>query len=101
MEQQLKFIYKNIKLFFLKGVFGKNERGYKLDASIRRKLLKTTHTEERSAHADETLTSDRKQINLYPNKSFRYYKQSSSVIFRRILIWLIFHNIFDFVVFLN
>ena len=50
----------------LKGVFAKNERGYRLNAIkkrilsllilllsvafIRRKLLKTSHTEERSAH---------------------------------------------------
>ena len=51
----------------LKGVFAKNEKGYRRNAkkkrfrsllilllsvaSIRRKLLKTIHTEERSAHA--------------------------------------------------
>jgi len=33
-----------------------------------------------------TFNSDRKIINLIPNKSFRYYKQSSSIVFR--LIWL-------------
>ena len=53
---------------FLKGVFAKNERGYRLTeknkrfwsllillisvAPIRRKLLKTTHTEERSVHTN-------------------------------------------------
>ena len=53
---------------FLKGVFAKNERGYRLNAknkrfwsplilllsvaSIRRKLLKTTYTEERSIHTN-------------------------------------------------
>ena len=52
--------------FILNGVFAKNERGYRLNAikkrfesllilllsvaSIRRKLLKTTNTEERSVH---------------------------------------------------
>ena len=52
----------------LKGVFAKNERGYRINvikklfrsililllsvASIRRKLLKTTHTEERSVHTN-------------------------------------------------
>ena len=52
----------------LKGVFAKNERGYRLNAikkrfwsililllsvaSIRRKLIKTPHTEERSAHTN-------------------------------------------------
>jgi len=52
----------------LKGVFAKNERGYRLNAikkrfwsllilllivaSIRRKLLKTTNTEERSIHTN-------------------------------------------------
>ena len=56
------------KLISLKGVFAKNERGYRLNAknkrfwsllilllsvaSIRRKLLKTIHTEERSAHTN-------------------------------------------------
>ena len=60
-------------ILMLKGVFAKNERGYRLTAknkrfwsllilllsvaSISRKLLKTTHTE----------------IYLIPNKSFRYY----------------------------
>ena len=35
-----------------------------------------TDTEERRAHTNsETFNSDRKQINLIPNKSFRYYKQ--------------------------
>ena len=54
--------------FNLKGVFAKNERGYRLIAirkrfysllilllsvaSIRRKLIKTPHTEERSAHTN-------------------------------------------------
>ena len=33
-----------------------------------------------------TFNSDRKIIKLIPNKSFRYYKQSSSIVFR--LIWL-------------
>ena len=54
--------------FNLKGVFAKNERGYRLNAiksaflsllifllsvaSIRRKLIKTSHTEERSVHTN-------------------------------------------------
>ena len=41
-------------------------------------MLKTTNTEERSVsiqiQKDATFNSDRKQINLIPNKSFRYYK---------------------------
>ena len=56
------------KLPILKEVFAKNDRGYRLNAikkrfwsililllsvaSIRRKLLKTSHTEERSAHTN-------------------------------------------------
>ena len=39
-------------------------------ASIRRKLLKTTQTEEIQKVA--TFNLDRKIINLIPNKSFRY-----------------------------
>ena len=46
MEQQLKFIYKNIKLFLLKGVFGKNERGYKLDAIKKRFYLRCVYKEK-------------------------------------------------------
>ena len=57
-----------LKSTSLKGVFAKNERGYRLNAikklfwsllillisvaSIRRKLIKTSHTEERSAHTN-------------------------------------------------
>ena len=76
----------------LKGVFAKNERGYRLTGkndrwqsllilllsipSIRRKIVKTTHTEERSVQIQKvaTFVSDRKKINLIPDKSFRYYK---------------------------
>ena len=43
---------------------------------------------------DATLNSDRKQINLIPNKSFRYYKQYSLIIFRLIRIYLIIINFF-------
>ena len=74
------------KSSYLKGVFAKNERGYKLRAidkrfdlilllsvaSIKRKLLKTTHAEERIAAIQiqkvATYDSDRKQINLIPNQ---------------------------------
>ena len=38
----------------------------------------------------------RKQIYLIPNKSFRYYNQKSSIVFRRIRIKLKFKNIFIF-----
>ena len=57
--------FKYISLASLKGVLAKNERGYRRKAknkrkiilllsvaSIRRKLLKTIHTEERSAHTN-------------------------------------------------
>ena len=61
-------IFLLISLLRLKGVFAKNKRGYRLNAirkrfwsplilllsgaSIRRKLTKTSHTEERSAHTN-------------------------------------------------
>ena len=41
--------------FYLKGVFAKTERGYRLTAKNnpkRRKLLKTTYAEERSVHTN-------------------------------------------------
>ena len=76
------------KVLSLKGVFVKNERGYRRNAknmrfwsllilllsvaSIRRNLLKTIHTEEWSAHKIQkvvTFNSDRKIINLIPNKN--------------------------------
>ena len=94
---------RNLKIT-LKGVSAKNERGYRLNAikkrfwsilislqsvaSIRRKLLKTTNTEERSIHTNSEIynmsyvayfwicmdtTLDRKKIYLISNKSFRYY----------------------------
>ena len=60
-------------------------------ASIRRKLLKTNDTEERSVHTNSercNIKHDRKIINLIPNKTFRYYNQpiESSIIIRRIRI---------------
>ena len=77
---------------FLKGVFAKNERGYRLNAikkrfwsllilflsvaSIRRKLIKMSHTEERSAHTNWGSWNIRLRpykIKLISNKSFRYY----------------------------
>ena len=73
----------------LKGV--KNERGYVEKYSMViainltsiscvynwRKLLKTTHTEERSFQRNSessNIDSYLRKINLIPNKSFRYYK---------------------------
>ena len=56
-------------------------------ASIRRKLLKTTLTEERSVQTNSESCNIRlrsQKINLITNKSFRYYKQYSSIIFRGI-----------------
>jgi len=41
-----------------------------------------------------TYDLDRKNIYLISNKSFRYYTQLSSIIFRHICIKLIFHNMF-------
>ena len=55
-------------------------------ASIWRKLLKTTHTEERGVHTNSESCNIQlgSKTNLIPNKSFRYHKQQSSIIFRRI-----------------
>ena len=78
---------------FLKGMFAKNERGHRLTAinnrfwslpifllsiaSIMRKLLKTSHTEERrfltNSESWFCYDSDRNKINLIPSKAFRYY----------------------------
>ena len=66
---KVSFLYHIVKLNkYLKGVFAKNERGYRLTeknkrfwsllilllsvASVRRKLLKTTYTEERNVHTN-------------------------------------------------
>ena len=70
----------------------KNERGYRLNAYKKVLVISTNltsiccvykektvkHDSHRSAapiqiRKDATLNSDRKQINLIPNKSFRYY----------------------------
>ena len=78
--------------YFLKGVFAKNERGYRLNAikkrfwpllilllsvaSIGRKLLKTSHAEFLASIQIEKIATydlDCKKINLISNKSFRYY----------------------------
>ena len=70
-------------MFPLKGVFAKNEKECDKKAllillilllsvaSIRRKLLKTTNTEEQ-IQKDATFNSDRKQINLISNRSLKY-----------------------------
>jgi len=80
----------SVKGVRLKGVFAKNEMGYMLTAknyrwfsllilplsvgSIRRKLLKTTHTEEHGVHTIlEVAILVKKKNNLIPNKSFRFY----------------------------
>ena len=91
-------IFSKIDYFqlMLNWVFANNYRGFRLKAksywwwsllilllfvaSIRRKLLKTTHTEESSIHTNSescNIHSDRKQINSIPNKSFRYYNLKS------------------------
>ena len=97
-------------------MFAKNERGYRLTAknyrwwlqlilllsvaSKRRKLVKTTHTKERSVITKSEICNfrlDRKRIILSPNKSFRYYNPYNHRFFpRRIRIYLIYPNIFDF-----
>ena len=88
-------------MFDLKGVVAKNERGYRLNA-IKKALLIAINLTSISCvykenivkndlyqrtvvsiqiQKDATFNSDRKQTNLIPNKSFRYYKQYSSIIF--------------------
>ena len=81
-------------IFYVFGVFAKNERGYRLTeknnrfwsllilllsvASIRRKLLKSTYTEERMALQIQkvaTFNSDRKKNQIIQKKSFKYYNQ--------------------------
>ena len=56
-------------------------------AYIRRKMLKTTYTEESNVHTNSEscniYVSYGKIVNLISNKSFRYYNQNSSIIFRR------------------
>jgi len=68
-----------IQFPYLKEVFAKNGTYVeKYSMVLRRKLLKTTHTEERSVHTIQKIArfnSDRNKINLISNKSFRYYKQ--------------------------
>ena len=65
---KLTIVWKRIFMIFLKGVFAKNERGCRLNAikkrfwsplilllsvaSVRRKLLKTTYTEECNVHTN-------------------------------------------------
>ena len=80
---------------YLKGLFAKNKRGYKLTAknkhfwsllilvlsvvSLRRKFLKTTYTWERSVHTNLESCNIRrincKLINLISSTSFIYYHQ--------------------------
>ena len=70
----------------LKGVFAKNERGYRLIlllsvASKRRKLLKTINTEERSVHTN-ILTTDRSNISSNQKRFFNRIKPIPPFIFR-------------------
>ena len=102
-------------------MFAKNERGSRLTAknkrfwsllilllsvaSVRKKLLKTTHTEERNVHTNcrklQHTTWIVKKIHLISNKSFRYYKLQSSIIFRRISIKVNISKYFLFVMHLK
>ena len=70
----------------LKGVFTKNERGYRFATNLtsiccvyKEKIVKKRLTPKNVAsiqiRKDATFNSDRKQIDLIPDKSFRYYKQ--------------------------
>ena len=65
-ERVYRFMAKNYRLWSLLILL-------LLVASIRRKLLKTTLTEEQSVHTNsESCTLRRKKIYLIPNKSYRY-----------------------------
>ena len=114
MNIQILYRGSNMPTFdnLLKGVFAKNERGYRLTvinksllifllsvASIMRKRLIPKNVDSIQIKKVATQDSDRNKINLIPNKAFRYYKLQSSIIFRRICIQLIFHNIFYIVFF--
>ena len=58
--------------FSLKGVFAKNERGYRLN-TIKKALLIATNLTYIQIEKIGTHDLDRKKINLILNKSFRYY----------------------------
>ena len=88
------------RLTKLKGVFAKNERGFSLNAikkrfwsilillisiaSIRRKLLKTTNTEERSIHTN----SERCNIRLRPWKNLFNFKQIIQILHPMVIDYL-------------
>ena len=90
-------------------MFAKNERGYRLMAinkrfwsllillllvtSIRRKLIKTTYTKKRRVHKNLEsckFNSDRKIINLNPNKLFRYNNNFSTHPYKVDILWKTF-----------
>ena len=90
-------------------MFTKNKRGLSINnrfcsllilllsvAFIRRTLLKTTFTDKRLRPYKfrKLQYSDHKKINLISNTSFTYYNLSSSIIFRRILIYSKYFIIF-------
>ena len=101
----------------LKGVFAKNERGYKLNAikkrfwsllilllsvaSIRRKLLKTTNTEERSFHTN----SERCNIQLgsltnqFNSRQIIQILQPIIIDFFSSHCYIIVDNLWDFIIF--
>ena len=98
----------------LKGVFAKNERGYRFNAIkkrfwsllilllsvpfIRIKWLKTTHGEERSVLQIQkvvTLNLNRKIINLFPHKSFSNSHRLSFATFVYSWFFLICFNCYD------
>ena len=79
--------YKIICMRVLKGVFAKNERGYRLliatDLTFiyKEKIIKKNYTEERSTSMYKFRKLYCKIINLISNKSFRYHNLKSSIIF--------------------
>ena len=87
-----KYMWYKYAFIYLKGVFAKNYRGYRLTAkkyrwwsllilllsfaSIRRKLLKRIILKKVTSTQIQKVAKfnlDCKKINLIPNKSFRYY----------------------------
>ena len=68
-------------------------------ASIRKKLLKTKNVVSIQIQKDATFNSDRKQINLIPNKSFKITNNSQRLFFEAFvnswyfIIFCIFHDL--------
>jgi len=83
------------------GTKGKQIRFLFFKGSVREKLKTYVPKNGMSIQTQKVATYDldHKKINLILNKSFKYCNLKSSIIFQRIRILMIFHNIFDFFLF--